>query len=233
MKLPPDDQSLHHYVKNTWEVILKNWENGYSLEQDLQNMINYIEERRDGLNADKFDCRELDWEEDYVRAIDYHEKKLDYVENRRAYVEDVAKFWREHFTYLTEQSSKILVEAFKAIVLLNGAALIAAISFVSGQISNPEFHVQLAAKMILIFCFVSLVFACIGFSLLHSISHGISNEYKGRTFRPYVHAKIESIGDEVERYLSARGLFVNFFIYGSIILFGLGLGMALSIVVFF
>lgn len=232
MTSPPEDQSLFHYVENTWEIILRNWAKGYNLEQELQNLIDCIEERKERLEKGDLKEGEYDWDEDYRRALNHHEVQLDYVKNKRAYIEDIAKFWRGHFTYLTEQSSKILVEAFKAIVILNGAALIAAISFVSGQISDPELHVQLAAKMILVFCFLSLISACIGFSLLHSMSHGLSNEYKGRTFKPYVHKTLEEMGDDIEAYIGVRGLLVNIFIYGSIILFSMGLGMALSILVF-
>lgn len=232
VRKPPENLSLFHHVKNTWARLQENWENGYALDQELNVLSNYIESERVEIFDKKSKSKNYDWEDDYIDAVQYHESKLDFVNNMNKYIDEITKYWREYFTNLVDISNRVSIEALKAIIILNGAAMIAAITILSGEVAGASFEVKVAAKFILVFCFVSLVSVSVGYALMHRLALELSNEFKGRAFKPLNHKKLFNISEDMDRYIGIKGIVIDVLIYGSIVLFAIGLASSLSIVIF-
>ncbi|MBO6508300.1 MAG: hypothetical protein JJ979_07435 [Roseibium sp.] len=231
LSLPPDDKSLRKEFERRWKRIIEYWEGGYALEQEVIKLEDDLEFERQSIFENNEKDDEFDWRLDWLNAKRWHEYQLDFVNNRKLEIENLAQFWSSHFNNLQAVGSMVRAEAFKGLLIVNGAAMLTAIAVISGEVEGASFYVKLAAKFILFCSGLSLLSMAVGYGLLHHLAEGVSAEFRRYTLRPFQHSKVKGIDDELREFLGIKPLIINILIYGSVVLFAFGLVSALSILI--
>ncbi|UCI32534.1 hypothetical protein [Mesorhizobium sp. B4-1-4] len=222
LPLPPSEISFRNHVEQEWERIIRFWKNGWADESRLSNLESLIEFERVKIFDNKMpDSRPFDWGTDWIQAKHVHDFNVDVVKNRKQHVDDVKKMWFEwterSYTYFSDVS----LEALKSMVLIDGAAIIAALTVLSGQIAQPWHAAVLVAKLTVFTSVVSLLMMGIGHSVLFLRMDELVSRVRSVLIGHTKHNKLYAIPRYLKRYGHPATQLANLLIFGSIAVFGI------------
>jgi hypothetical protein len=226
---PPESQSLAKYVRHEWARIIRQWEHGWPSETSISDLEQTIRQRAedidDGTLPDQFD-----WRRDYDVAGIVHRSNVDFVAWRRAYNETLSEQWlawaRDNSKYLSE----ISLEGLRSMILIHGAAVIAALGVISGQVGAPNQQLALAAKVMVTFSLCGLFATAIGFMIIFAYGSEATWSVRWKMVRPIRHRRLYAMGRYIRVYFGRKARFGNYFAYGSILMFIIGASISLIIV---
>ncbi len=117
-------------------------------------------------------------------------------------------------------ATQISLETLRAMVLVNGAAIIASVSILSGLDDTSPTSMLYVTKLTIFSCSISLVMLSIGHAINFEISTDCAARVRGTLVGNPRHSKLYAIGRYLERYMEPKQKIAAYFIYGSIIVFG-------------
>lgn len=220
--LPPEDISFRGYVEKEWAKIIRFWKNGWADESRLSALEELIEIKRvEIFVAKETDARPFDWETDWLEANSIHDFNVDVVKNRKQHVDDLKKMWFEwterSYTYFSDLS----LEALRSMVLIDGAAIIAALAVLSGQITKPWYAAVLVAKLTIFTSVTSLLMMGVGHSMLFLRMNDVVGRVRGVLVGNTKHNKLYAIPRYIKRHGEPTMQLANLLIFGSIAVFGM------------
>ncbi|MGR9441714.1 hypothetical protein [Rhizobium leguminosarum] len=222
LPLPPLNMSIAAHVEREWGQILASWKKGWASETRLSDLERYIEVYREKI----FEKRELapdyNWALDWLRAKAIHDANIDFVNNRRAHIDDVKKMWSDWCANTEKGMLSLSIEVLKSMVLLNGAAILASLAVLSGQISSPTHGAMIAAKCTILFSVVSLIMLAIGHGVMFLRAVEVQAKVRGALLGNTNHSKLYAIGRYLGRHLNPIIDVGNALIFGSVGVFALG-----------
>ncbi|MES0108371.1 hypothetical protein [Mesorhizobium sp. M0013] len=222
LPLPPEEISFRRYVDDTWKGILKNWRRGWASDNDLSTLDDTIEFTRNEIFVKKVvDPRPFDWERDWLVAHNIHLANLDLVRNHKQHLDDLKKLWGEWTERSYKHIGELSLEALRSMVLIDGAAIIASLAVLSGQISSPWHAAVLVAKLTVFTSVVSLLMMGAGHSLITLKVGDLVGRIRGVLVGNTKHNKLYAVPRYLSRYLDPYGRIANLLIYGSISVFGI------------
>lgn len=230
-KLPPSESSIYENVKIQWENVLKLWEGGWHAESKVERIESYLEFHRtrifDGNSADKA----YDWETDWLRAATYHDHQRDFVLNRRKHNEDLKAMWSEWHERASQNMSGLSFEALRGMILVDGAAILACLTLLSGQIEHPNKSAIIAAKVMLLLSIVSLLMMVAGHSIAFLRANDVVNRVRGTLVGFSRHKKLYAVSRYLRRYFDRTLEIGNALVFGSIFVFALGAAISAIILI--
>ncbi|MBP1849713.1 hypothetical protein [Rhizobium halophytocola] len=229
---PPEELSTVATVKAEWARIIKNWQSGWHEETGILGLENYVESERLQLEKRKVESAEFDWDEDWIEAKLFHDRQMDFVRNRRALNEGLVTMWREWYEQRTGAMIQLSLEALRSMILLNGAAILASLTLLSGQIAAPTQSAVLAAKVMLLFSILSILINGSGHLLGAITMNEVTSRIRGVFVGHIRHAKLYAISRYLRRHLEPRVKVANGLIYSSIFIFAVGAAASGVIIVF-
>lgn len=220
--MPPDEISFRNYVEGQWRSIIKSWKRGWAAESTLSSLENTIEFNRSQIFDKKvIDARPYDWERDWLIAKNIHMNHLDLVKNNKQHIDDLKKMWMEWSDRSYKYFEDLSLEALRSMVLINGAAIIAALTVLSGQISQPWPAAVLVAKLTVFTSVISLLMMGAGHSFLFLRISDLVGTVRGMLVGHTKHHKLYAVGRYLRRYADRFIKLANAMIFGSIVVFGL------------
>ncbi|AZO15097.1 hypothetical protein EJ069_10360 [Mesorhizobium sp. M2A.F.Ca.ET.043.05.1.1] len=233
LPLPPKEISFQNHVERQWEKIIRFWKNGWADESSLSNLESLIEfERAKLFDRNEPDPRPFDWKSDWIEAKMIHDFNVDVVKNRKQHVDDVKKMWFEwterSFTYFSDVS----LEALKSMVLIDGAAIIAALTVLSGQIAQPWPAAVLVSKLTVFTSVTSLLMMGAGHSVLFLRMSDLVSQVRSILIGNTKHHKLYAIPRYLKRYADPATKLANTLIFGSIAVFGISAFLSALILLF-
>lgn len=219
--LPPMADSFEVYVQARWNEILSDWRRGWAADQKLIDLEQAIEFRRIKIFDRREVAEEYDWESDWHRARIVHATNIEFVTNRRKYIDDLRIMWTEWESRAHTHISGVSLEALRSMVLVNGAAIIAALAVLTGQVSAPPPIVITVAKVTVFSSVVSILMLATGHALLVDRIGNTSTRIRAIMVGNVRHSRLYAISRYLRRYLNPRIDLANALIYGSIAVFAL------------
>ena len=216
---PPDTDSLFVYTQAEWEYIRHWWKRGYAADSKLESLENLIEHRRRVIFVEKLVDKAFDWRTDWSRAKSWHDYQMDQVKHLRTHLEGVKQIWATWTENSTTHFSNISLEALRSIILLNGAAIIAALAVLTGQITTPRVSAILTAKITTVTSVVSMVMMATGHAILWDRMSNVVGQVRNSIVGSPRHRRVYSVGRYLRRHLNPITNWANGLIYGSIVVF--------------
>lgn len=232
LPLPPDEVSISNYVKLRWEGTLDLWKRGWNSESTIEQLEHYLEFHRERIFDQNSAVGLYDWRRDWTEARFYHDHQTDFVRNRRAYNEDLRAMWKEWHERGMGSLVQLSLEALRSMVLVNGAAILACLTVLSGQVEKPNPSVLLAAKIMLFSAVLSMLLMGGGHLLASIRMLGATSRVRGILIGHVRHRKLYAIGRYLQRYLDPIIEKANALIYSSIFVFAFSSFICAIIVVF-
>ncbi|ANN58682.1 hypothetical protein A9174_19320 [Mesorhizobium loti NZP2037] len=233
LPLPPEDISFRSYVDQEWKKIIRYWKKGWAADSTLSVLENFIEFNRvEIFEKKRIDPRPFDWERDWLLAHDIHAYNIDVVKNQRQHIDDLKKMWFEWSERSYSYFSDLSLEALRSMVLVNGAAVIAALAVLSGQIAQPWHAAVLVAKLTVFTSIVSLLMMAAGHALLFLRMNELVSRIRGVLVGNAKHHKLYAIGRYLRKFATPTAHLANVLIFGSIIVFGISAFFSALILLF-
>lgn len=230
--LPPKEISVRHYVETRWSYLLESWRRGWAADSDLDALEGTIEFHRDRV----FEKREhdgiYDYELDWVQANSFHEAKIDFVRNRKSFNDDLKRFWSEWENRSHLHISNVSLESLRSMVLVNGAAIVAALAVISGQVGNPWPPAVLVAKITIFTSVLSLLMMATGHAILVERVGDIAGRVRSVLVGNARHGRLYALHRYLRRYFNRAGTWATALIYGSISVFGISAMISACILLF-
>jgi hypothetical protein len=231
LPLPPPQISILTHVNNEWQEIIKNWQKGWASDARLANLEFYIEFQRARIFERKEYDQRYDWQTDWLNAKHVHDLNTDFVRNRRSLNEDTKTMWMEWHQRTLKGMMDLSLETLKSMVILNGAAMLASLTVLSGQISSATQGAKIAAKCTMLFAILSITMLAVGHMIIFARSNDVQARVRGVLFGSVRHHKLYAISRYVRRYLDRYAAIGNALIYGSVVVFALGSGIAAIVLI--
>lgn len=232
LPLPPEELSIRAYTERRWDEILELWKRGWHAESSVESLETYLEFHRKRIFEDQDVDGIYDWRRDWVAATMLHDRNSDFVRNRRAYNEDLKRMWFEWHERTVADISKLSMEALRGMIVVNGAAILASLTLLSGQISRPNPSAVLAAK-IMVFCSIlSLVMMAGGHLLIFMRVIEMTGRVRGVLVGHTRHRKLYAVSRFLKKHMDPIVDKANALIYGSIFVFSFSALVAACILVF-
>lgn len=219
--LPPDDISVYRFVKDQWDGIFNLWKKGYAADQQLSALIESIESHRENIFDRKLKGNDYNWEWDWFRANAIHQSNLDFVANRKKHNEDLKQLWLEWHSEVKSHGLQIAIESLRAMVLVNGAAIIAAIAVLSGEIPKPQQAIIWVSKSTILSSSISIIMLAAGHAWTFEITNRMGNKVRGVLVGHPRHSKLYAISRYLRRFMDSKLRWATLLIYGAIAIFGL------------
>lgn len=217
---PPKDQSIHEFFKSQWDVVISDWQRGWVDDETYGFLIEHLESERKAVFLDKTKDPKFNWEDDWLDAEAFHTQKITYVNNRKKYIEDIKVFWNEWYQNTIQDNSTLRVESLRAMVLVNGAAIIACFTVISGGVSNfPQITIYVAKWTILVSA-ISLILTAIGHAVSAEYNILAAGKVKSALIGHTNHKKLYSLSRYIQRFYQKPIRISQYCVYGAIILFG-------------
>lgn len=217
--MPPEDLSIKVSTEKRWKHILKQWESGWHSESAVERLDNFLEHHRVRIFEEKTAGDEYDWQADWLDAVYYHDYQQDFVRNRRAYNEGLHKMWTEWHDRSAAALEQLALETLRSMVIVNGAAILACLTILSGQIDKPNPSAVLAAKIMLFGAIISLGMIAGGHLVSSVRMIEVSSRIRAVLVGHIRHRRLYSIHRYTRRYLNRSIDRSNALIYGSIFVF--------------
>ncbi|TPN54292.1 hypothetical protein FJ976_08740 [Mesorhizobium sp. B1-1-9] len=167
-----------------------------------------------------------------MAAHNLHLWNLDLVRNHKQHVDDLKKMWFEWADRGYKYFGDLSLEALRSMVLINGAAIIAALAVLSGQISQPWHAAVLVAKITVFTSVVSLLMMGAGHSLLSLRMGDLLGTVRGILVGNAKHPKLYAVSRYLRRFMDPYIRLANALIYGSIVVFSLSALISACILMF-
>lgn len=222
LPLPPNDKSISAYVRSEWEEILKNWRKGWAQDVRLEQLQDYLEHERVRIFEKAETDGLYDWSADWFQAKYIDDVNTDFVKNRKTHVADVRAMWGSWVTRSYTAMNNLSLEALRSVILLNGAAIIAALTILSGQISKPTQSATIAARATIVFAVLSIVMMAAGHLLSYMRGVEVVSRVEGALLGNVKHDKVYAISRYLRRHLTPVMVVAHWLIYGSIVVFAIG-----------
>ena len=219
--LPPEGMSLITHVESEWSFIRSNWERGWHAESHLLDLENYIEHRRHQIFNENSHDVTYDYGLDWVHANNIHKHHMDLVSNRKAHIRDTKLFWTEISRHAGTYANEVSLEALRAMIIINGAAIIACLTLLSGQVENPTPAAITVAKITVVASIISLIMMALGHAIQHMYVSSVYIGIAGKVLGQPRHKRLWAIPRYTRRYTGRAGRWSEALIYGSIFVFGL------------
>lgn len=216
---PPDAESLFVHTKAEWDYIRYWWKRGYAADSKLEALEALMEHRRRLIFVEQLVDGAFDWRTDWSRAKSWHDYQLDQVKHLRSHLEGVKQIWAAWTENSTTHFSNISLEALRSILLLNGAAIIAALAVLTGQISTPRASAILTAKITTITSVVSMIMMATGHAILWDRMSNMVGQVRNSIVGSPRHRRVYSVSRYLRRHLDPVSKWANGLIYGSIVVF--------------
>jgi len=221
LSLPPDAESLNHYVREEWANIQRGWENGWAADNRLSQLEEIIEANRQRIfERNEADDR-YDWRHDWVNARLFNEQMIDFVQNRKHFNKELKELWFEWTKSSTEHGGRISIEALRSMVLVDGAAIIASLAVLSGQVPHPHPMAVTVAKVTVFTSIASLLMMAAGHALIFETLNSVVGRVRGALVGHPKHKRLFAISRYLRRYSDPKMKVANVLIYGSIAVFGI------------
>ncbi|WP_107339339.1 hypothetical protein [Agrobacterium pusense] len=217
--MPPEELSIRASTKKRWEHILSQWRRGWHSDSAVERLNNYLEYHRVRIFEEKNAGDEFDWEADWLDAVNYHDLQQDFVRNRRAYNEGLHKMWTEWHDRSVTALEQLALETLRSMVIVNGAAILACLTILSGQIDRPNPSAVLAAKIMLFGAIISLAMIAGGHLISSMRMIEVTSRIRAVLVGHVRHRRLYSIFRYTRRFLNPTIDTSNALIYGSIFVF--------------
>lgn len=217
--MPPEGSSIRASTERQWKHILSQWERGWHSESSVERLDVYLEHHRQRIFEDQTTGDEYDWEADWLDAASYHDRQQDFVQNRRAYNEGLHRMWTEWHDRSVGALQQLALETLRSMVLVNGAAILACLTILSGQIDKPNPSAVLAAKIMLFGAILSLGMTAGGHLVSSVRMIEITSRIRAVLVGHVRHRRLYSIIRYTRRYLDRSIDVSNAMIYTSIFVF--------------
>lgn len=221
LPLPPDEISIEAHVKREWDNVLRSWKSGWAPESNLTALESYIEFHRVRLFVEGWADGVYDWQHDWALAKYAHDINTDFVKNRRALNDDLKKMWFEWSERQYTFYGNVSLEALRSMVLINGAAILASLAVLSGQIVSPSHAAVIVSKATVFTSVISLLLMATGHSILFARVSDANSRIRGVLNGNPRHRRLYAISRYLRRYVDPVLEIANYCIYGSIGIFGL------------
>ena len=229
---PPENISIHAAVKRQWEGILDLWKRGWHAESSILRVEDYLEFHRVKIFEQEATVGEFDWKSDWISAVTYHDTQRDFVGNRRAHNDDLRRMWTEWHDRTQAGMVQLSLEALRSMILVDGAAILACLTLLSGQVEHPNPSAILAAKVMLFCAILSMVMMGGGHAVGYMRMAELTNRVRGKLVGHMRHRRLYAIGRYLTRYLDRVIDISNGLIYGSIFVFAFSAFICAFIVIF-
>ncbi|RVK16201.1 hypothetical protein CN138_29890 [Sinorhizobium meliloti] len=230
--LPPEELSVRARVELRWQHVLDQWKRGWHEESTVESLETYLESRRKLTFEDKCLDPRYDWERDWVAASILHDCNQDFVRNRRAFNDDLKRLWFEWHERSITHGGQVSLEALRGMILINGASILACLTILSGQVTQPNPSALLAAK-IMVFCNVlSLLMMAGGQVICFHQLFEVIGKVRGALVGNTRHRKLYAVSRYLKRHLDPALVWGNALIYGSIFVFAISSFLCALILVF-
>lgn len=208
------------------------WRQGYHAETSIARLEAFLEHHRIEIFEKGADSDLYDWKADWIAASSYHDSQTDFVRNRRAFNDGLLVMWKEWHDQGSSSLVQLSLEALRSMILVNGAAILACLTLLSGQIEKPNPSAVLAAKLMLFSAILSMTMMA-GGHLLGSIRMlEVTGRVRGALVGHIRHRKLYAIGRYLRRHLDPVIEKSNGLIYASIFVFAFSAFIASVIVIF-
>jgi hypothetical protein len=207
---------------------MQNWEHGFPAETAIRNLEEALLNRERLIGAGKMPVG-FDWEGDMFAARQLHLVNLDQLGWIRARYEGVVKLWSDWAKAQRAFGDEIGIEGLRSMVILNGAAVLAALAVISGQIASPGATVVLAAKVMVTFALAGLVSTAVGYAILHWVTLETEMAVTQRLVGPSRYRRLRGLSRYLRRYYRGPMKAGNVLALGAIGLFVVGAFFSLVI----
>ncbi|MGM4981855.1 hypothetical protein [Rhizobium sp. 11_C7_N12_5] len=197
----------------------------------MTNLDNYVEFERQRIFERKEHDSIYDWQADWLNARHLHDFNSDFVRNRRVHADDVKLLWREWHEQTRKHMGDLSLEALRSMVLLNGAAVLASLAVLTGQITAPTHGARIAASCTILFSIASIIMLALGHLLQFMRTNVIQAEIRGVLVGHVKHSKLYAIGRYTRRFLDPIVNIGNILIYSSIFAFAFGSALAAIVLI--
>ncbi|WP_127143247.1 hypothetical protein [Pelagibacterium montanilacus] len=230
--LPPENESLFKHTQKEWDFILSWWKRGYAADSKLESLEALIDHRRRVIFVERNIDAKFDWHSDWINAKNLHDYHIDGIRNNGHHLAGVKNFWEKWTDTTTSHFSNISLEALRSTLLLNGAAIIASLSVLTGQIDTPRDSAILTAKITTITSVVSMIMMASGHAILWDRISKTIGQVRSSILGSPRHRRVYSVSRYLRRHLDPVTNWANALIYGSIVVFA-GSAFACSIILAF
>lgn len=217
--LPPESESLFFHVQSEWKYIRHWWHRGYSAESKLVALESLIERRRQMIFHENDVDQNFDWRADWFNAHSFHDYQTDQVKHLRTHLEGVKSLWAKWSENSTLHFSSISLEALRSVLLINGAAIIAALAVLTGQIDAPRVSAITSAKITTVTSVVSMVLMATGHAILWDRMSSMAGRVRSAIIGTPRHRRVYAVSRYLRRHLDPVTKIANGLIYCSIIVF--------------
>jgi hypothetical protein len=153
------------FTQQKWQSVWRARELGMDYQQIILQIENVLQEPDCKSQEQLTPNTHSNLSEDYRLAIANH-KMMKEILNRTQRVDDgIREIWRDWHDSQMQFRHQIAAEGFKAIILVSGTATIAALSILSGQITDASATAKMAAKVGLVGSISSLLLTALGQAL--------------------------------------------------------------------
>lgn len=230
--LPPDEISINASVHRQWSTILELWRRGYHAETSIEQLETYLEFHRVQIFENRTSDGKYDWPRDWLAAKSYHDSQTDFVRNRRAFNDGLRTMWTEWYERSVGSLLQLSMEALRSMILVNGAAILACLTLLSGQIEKPSASAVLAAKIMLFCAIISMCLIAGGHLIASMRMLDVTSRVRGALVGHIRHRRLYAISRYLRRYLDPTTEWANSLIYASIFVFAFSSLICALIVVF-
>lgn len=217
--LPPEGESLFAHTQSEWKYIRDWWLKGYSAESRPVALEGWIEQRRQEIFQGGLVDGRFDWSSDWLNAKSFHDYQIDQVNHLRTHLAGVKEHWSKWSESSTQHFSSVSLEALRSVLLLNGAAIIADLAVLTGQIDDPRSGAVFAAKITTLTSVVSMIMMATGHALLWDRMSYVLGRVRSAIIGTPRHRRVYAVGRYLGRHLDPVTRVANALIYGSIIVF--------------
>lgn len=229
---PPEAISVHASVVRQWNDILDLWKRGWHAESSVERVESYLEFHRERIFDKGSVDGQFDWQGDWAKARTYSDNQRDLVANRRAHNDDLRRMWSEWHERQQGTMVQIGLEALRSMIIVNGAAILACLTLLSGQIEHPRPSALLAAKVMLLCAILSLTMNAAGHAYSYARTAEVTSRVRGALVGHLRHRRLYAIGRYMRWYLDPVIERSNALIYGSIFVFALSALISALIIIF-
>lgn len=229
---PPENISIHASVERQWEGVLDLWKSGWHAESSIERLETYLEYHRERIFEKNEAEGAYDWQGDWAAARTYHDHQRDFVGNRRAHNDGLHIMWKEWHERSVGSLVQLSLEALRSMILVNGAAILACLTLLSGQVEKPNPSALLAAKIMLFSAILSMALMAAG-HLMGSIRMlDMTSRVRGVLVGHVRHRRLYAISRYLVRNLDPVIEKANALIYASIFVFAFSAFVCAFIVIF-
>ncbi|MNV61458.1 hypothetical protein D3C71_1539670 [compost metagenome] len=140
--------------------------------------------------------------------------------------------WKEWHDQSAASLVQLSLEALRSMILVNGAAILACLTLLSGQIEKPNPSAILAAKIMLLCAILSMVMMAGGHFVSSARMLELTSRVRSALIGHIRHRKLYAIGRYTRRYLNPVVDRANALIYGSIVVFAFSAFVCTFILIF-